>query len=689
MTFKYAVFALMLMLLTVPVGAFAASPQLIHFLNTYMPNSTINSYAFFNFTIGQNHYVVMKRMYQYSFIVINSTRNFSILQNASQIYAVLRPFMIQMYSPNSSVLNALNVSMQKYEAQAAPPLNDCRQETGLDYYTCNATNACFSCQTVPICGKWLPYYGGPTGVMGLGIMNFSAQYNNLVANYTMFYSAIRNASTQPAKAVQQLHSAISNIAFISQKLPQNPLFPLPQNFSASQMASCSNYLLPTQQPWYCVDIGMCEYTTFNSSLLSSMQTMVQSIASLPLSNSSIMQISSNSSKLAVSFVNPVEIARQKAQFSLFINSIMPKYNATVSNATALLSHVSNATLSSSLDKLEATFASIEKLGINQSTSLANVEISDAISNVSIYYSKVNALYAPIYKDAYNATSQIMLYELNYRQEPEQLAQAAAKMQAIDAMLSGTINTSEAKSMASLISGIQSNASAFSAVPFSFAAATKSIDGGIINAMLYGSGSSIGQKMALAPLYSAMLSFIIGIILMLLLYSATYARLRKSHKIKVNKKVKKAWAFVFIAVFVLVLAYSYVTYAFASSANSFLPISIFTSKLADSSNAVIMVGSGNTINAQQMLCIATLSKELKAQGKNAPVIMASNYSAISSNSSMNGIQYTNKLLANSIPIIYIENGSSSNITFAGMYGYMLRAQGNATYGSSCYLSYLLK
>ncbi|MGC9191010.1 MAG: hypothetical protein ACP5FR_03830, partial [Candidatus Micrarchaeia archaeon] len=306
-----------------------------------------------------------------------------------------------------------------------------------------------------------------------------------------------------------------------------------------------------------------------------------------------------------------------------------------------------------------------------------------------YYSKVNALYAPIYKDAYNATSQIMLYELNYRQEPEQLAQAAAKMQAIDAMLSGTINTSEAKSMASLISGIQSNASAFSAVPFSFAAATKSIDGGIINAMLYGSGLSIGQKMALAPLYSAMLSFIIGIILMLLLYSATYARLRKSHKIKVNKKVKKAWAFVFIAVFVLVLAYSYVTYAFASSANSFLPISIFTSKLADSSNAVIMVGSGNTINAQQMLCIATLSKELKAQGKNAPVIMASNYSAISSNSSMNGIQYTNKLLANSIPIIYIENGSSSNITFAGMYGYMLRAQGNATYGSSCYLSYLLK
>ncbi|MEM0149878.1 MAG: hypothetical protein QXW10_03220 [Candidatus Micrarchaeaceae archaeon] len=677
--------AMLMFLLAAPV--FGANTSLSQYLSTYMPNAAISSYSLHNVSIGTSSYVIMQ--HGTSFIVVNETNGYSMMMNATQIYAVLKPYVLSAYTPGAAVLEALNASMNAYVSQAAPPLNDCLTETGLNQYTCNATNACFSCQTVPICSHWLPYYGGPTGVMGLGIMNFSGQYRNLTSNYTAFYSAVKSTDASPYQSIAAMKKALSNIARISVVLPQNPIFPLPQNFTASSMASCSSYAMPSQEPWYCVDIGMCEYTTFNSTLLSSMQNTVQQLSMLPLSNSSIMQLSVNASDLAKAYVQPVLNAKATAAFNAFLNATLPKYNSSLDSAKALLSRVSNASLSASVSELEGTFAAIMKQGINQSIALANTEILDAISNTTALYSKLNALYAPLNSTAYSTSVAAVRYQLDYRSVPPLLAKLSAEQQGISLELMQGIGSASLQGMLANESAISKGISSFSGTPFTLASFVKSVDGGAVSAMLYSPAGPVASKIASAPAYAALISFIIGIIVLLLAYSLVYSRLKRKRKIKVSRRVKRSWSILFLVLFVLVIIYAYATYAYAQGANSFLPVSMFIGRLQGSTQAVIMVNDSGSLNAAQLLCAATLQKELKSSNKSVAIFAVENYSCVTANATLSGVQCSNKFLASGVPIIYMGSGTGSSIYYKGMYGNMLYAQGNATYGSSCELASLLK
>ncbi|MGC8651661.1 MAG: hypothetical protein ACP5UH_00190 [Candidatus Micrarchaeia archaeon] len=677
--------AIMLSLLA--TTALGANASLVQYLHIYMPNSTISSYSMHNESIGGNAYTIMQ--HGISFIVVNATHgNYSMLTNATQIYKALRPYVLSVYAPSKSVLASLNASMSNYEAQAAPPLDDCRIETGLNYYTCNATNGCFSCQTVPICSYWLPDYGGPTGVMGLGIMNFSAKYGNLVANYSAFYNALHNASVDPYASISAMKNALSNISHIATVLPQNPIFPVPQNFSASNFSSCPSYLAPTQEPWYCVDIGMCEYTTFNSTLLQSMQNTVQQLSMLPLSNASIMQLSANASNLAYAYIAPVVRAKETAAFDAFLNATMPKYNSTLFNAQALLSRINNATLNESVSKLVATFAAIKKLGINQSIALANTELLASISNVTGLYSKLDALYAPLNSSISSASVAAIRDQLDFRHVPPELAKLSAEQQGIALELMQGVSSSSLQAMLANESAVSKGIAAFSGTPFTFGALVKDFDGGIVSYMLYSPTGSVSAKIAASPAYAALLSFIIGVIIVLLVYSLTYARFKKRKKIKLNRRVRRSWSIVFIVLFILVLIYTYATFAAAQSANAFLPFSMFASRLHSAHSAAIIVNDSGSFNAAQLLCAASLQKSLQSEGKSVAILAAQNYSCISANASLSGVQCFNKLLAAGTPIIHLGSGSPSYIAYKGVYGNMLSAQGNATYGSGCTLGKLL-
>ncbi|MGC8586652.1 MAG: hypothetical protein ACP5K5_03885 [Candidatus Micrarchaeia archaeon] len=680
-----------IMLLIVPTAN--AGSTIMQFLSAYIPNSTIANFTLYNTTLNGNSYIIME--HGASFIVVEympKSSNYSFVTNSSQIYKIIRPFVISEYMPKSSTLSMLNSTMNEFQSQAAPPLNDCRLETGLNLYTCNVSNACFSCQTVPICSDWLPYYGGPTGVMGLGIMNFSAQYDNLVANYTMFHSSIesllRSNQANPYYYISELKSSLNNIAYLSAKIPQNPLFPLPQNFTASQFASCSSYLLPTQEPWYCVDIGMCKYTTFNSILLSNMQSIVGNLSSLPLSNASIMSISENASKLALSYFLPVQYAKEKSAYEQFINSTMPLYNSTLSNAESLLSKVSNSSLSASISRLESTMQGIKNLGINQSISLANVEINSAISNVSALYSKIFIAYNALNSSVANATGKALLYQLDFAQVPPGLAKLSAEQQALQASLLQGINSTSIAYLQNQEALLSKNLSAYAYTPFSMAVLVKNLDGGIVSSMLYSAEGNVIKEINSAPAYAALISFIIGLILLLFIYSLTYARLKKRKKIRISKSVKRAWGILFLLLFIIVLIYTYATYVYASSASTFLPVSLFISKLQGSGSAAIMINSNNAINVSQLLCAETLQRALTAQGKKVAVFVAENYSCMTTNSSLSGAKCFNKLLASGLPVIYINEGNSS-ISYKGLYGNMLTAQGSATYGSDCELAKIIK
>ncbi|MCL4373321.1 MAG: hypothetical protein M1360_00805 [Candidatus Marsarchaeota archaeon] len=674
-------------LATASLGA-SASASLVQYLNTYMPNSTISSYSMHNESVGANAYVIMQ--HGNSFIVVNATHgNYSMLMNATQIYKVLRPYALSAYAPSPSVLASLNTSMNTYETQAAPPLNDCLTETGLNQYTCTAANNCFSCQTVPICSHWLPYYGGPTGVMGLGIMNFSAKYNNLEANYSAFYKALHNASIDPYASITAMKSALSNISFIAVVMPQNPIFPVPTNFTASNFASCASYSIPTQEPWYCVDIGMCEYTTFNSTMLTSMQYAVQQLSLLPLSNASITQLSVNASNMAKAYVEPVVNAKETAAFDAFLNATMPKYNSTLANAQALLSRISNSTLSASVSRLEATFSAIKKLGINQSIALANTELIAGMSNVTALYSRLDALYEPLNSTARNASIAAIKYQLNFRNVPPALAKLSAEQQGISLELMQGVSSSSLQGMLANETAISKGISQFSQAPITMAALVKGIDGGAVSSMLYSANGPVISKIAAAPAYAALISFIIGIVIVLLIYSLTYARLRKRKKIKLNRRVRRSWGIVFLVLFILVLVYAYATFAWAQSANAFLPASMFTAKLHSSPSAAIIINSSGSFNSQQLLCAGALQKALQNEGKRVAVFASQNYSCTSTNSSFSGAQCFNKLLASGVPVIYMGSSAQSSIAYSGMYGYMLTADGNVTYGSACTLGNILK
>ncbi|MGC8669633.1 MAG: DMT family transporter [Candidatus Micrarchaeia archaeon] len=683
MSTKIAISAIAMFMLF-SMSAFGASVSITQFLSAYIPNAVISSYSIHNVSLNGNTYAILSHgisMLVVNTTGVNSTHNYSILTNASNIYKIIRPYIISTYTPSAAAISALNMSMNKFAEQAAPPLNDCRMETGLNYYTCNASNACFSCQTVPICSKWLPYYGGPTGVMGLGIANFSIQYGNLVSNYSRFYKAVKYFNSNPYQNLKNMGGALANISYVSQVLPKNPLFPLPQNFTSSQLASCSSYAQPNQEPWYCVDIGMCEYTSFNSSILQSMQNTLSDMLLLPLSNSSIMQISINSSNLAKAYIVPVVVSKNTAKFENFIDSITPSYESVLGNATSLLSKVSNATLSASVYRLESTFNEINASGINQSISLANVEIESAISNTTSLYAPIYKKYSALNKSVYNNSIKSIEYQLDYKSVPTQLAMLSAEQQSISLELMRGISSTSMNAMISNESRISSGLALFSGTPFTMGAFIKGIDGGIITSILSASNAPLGSKISSAPLYASLISLIIGIIVLFVIYLFTYFRLSRKHKIKITPRVKKSWAILFLIIFVIVLVYAYATYVYAQNANKFLPFSMFKDSLNSMSNIAIFINNSAN-SSSEALCANSIAAELKTHAKNVSISYVSNYTCAGS------VQCMSNALDAGKPVIYISGGSNA-ISYKGLYGNMLSAEGAVASGSSCELADLLK
>ena len=276
------------------------------FLSKYLPSATVSSSTFFAQGVGNASYVIMKSTGG-KYLVVNVTSGrYNILTNASQISTVLKPYLLAIYYPSQSSLTNLSTSIHAYINQSRLPLTDCLIETGLNQYTCTAANNCFSCQSVPNCKRVLNAAGGPTGVFASGIMNFSSHYSMLNQSYNGFLSGISSINESNfGSTIGALGAFYRNISSLSTELPHNPIFPLPKNFSPSQFQGCNAYI-PTEAPWYCVDLGYCRYTSFNGILLSSIGSQLSAMESLPISDSGVLSASKASASYADSFVQPVE-----------------------------------------------------------------------------------------------------------------------------------------------------------------------------------------------------------------------------------------------------------------------------------------------------------------------------------------------------------------------------------------------
>ena len=698
------VYVPLLLMLLVGMSAAGTSPQLSSYLSSYVPNSVIANSTFANISYGTGTYALMHISSSQNILINTTNGRYSIVTSNATAYSILSPYLKKEYSPSSSLINKINSTMALYKKQANPPLADCLIETGVGRLNLlnitnltnnTATQACF---TVPECRKSFFNYSGESGPLIAGIRDFGDQYINMNNSYRSFFNLVSTVNSSDFYSnVEGMLKDIGNLTKIQETMPSNPIFPLPSSFNPSLLANCQNYVQNSpNMPYYCQDIGDCEYTTFNSTTLNNAYSQVSGLLSLPVYNKTIQSYADNATATAESYIEPVIIKQNTTALDAFLNVTLPNYNSTVSNATFALSKISNSSLSYMLSSLKSEMSSVLSAGIYQNVSKANVVISSEMGNVSRLTSTLLLPYDELLASMQNSTATITLKQLDYKVPPEKASFLALQQQKLSSEISsGKMNKSEIESLMASSSSLSSKASSLPA-PLSLAAFVKGVDGGLVSAMLYGSSAGIASKEASAPFYAALISFIIALALILVFYGLTYARLSHKRKLRNSKRVKRAWLFLFIGLLVLGLIYAAITYSIASSASSFLPVSSFMASAASSNTVLIAINGTNTlslsgISSGSLGCAGSLEQTLKNAGKRTGIIAVQNYTCTVSNvtSSSSGSACYNDILGSGTPLIQIDQANSSYVSYKGMYGTVLYASGPSATGADCYLNTMLK
>ena len=617
--FHALMLAVTLLSLEASAGSITLNASLHSYLSTYIPNATLGSASFYNLTLNHNTYVIMQLSTGANrFVVINTTGSYSVILNSSGISPLLNVFLIGKYYPNQSTLNYLNTSMHAYINQSKGPINDCLTETGLDQYTCTEDNACYSCQAIPICKSLMSHLGGPGSSSAApfvnGIKNFSNQYISLNNSYNSYFSTLSSLSQSNIGAsISSLSSEVSTISSTSTMMPQNPLFPLPSDYNlASLFSTCTGYS-PTNQPWYCVDLGFCQSLSFNSVLLYNIQSVVAQLQASPISSTGLASVSSNSSSIARRYVMAVVSREQNASFSAFINASEPEYNTIVLESQVLLSMFSNESLGTALHTLESTFNTVISTGPSQNMIASNALFANALSVAATAYSAAYSAFSPVYELAHKNNYLIAVAQLSYTHMPASLAKLALEQQAINAMINSGLNESQLSSVLQQMNVIGASLSTLR--PFSLGSLVKSIDGSITNMLLAGA-APISSKNANAALYASAISLVIGGAILLLFYVFVYHRMKSKHKIKLHSRAKRAWRMLFIVFGIVVAAYALATYEAASGANTLLPVSGFVSAVKASKSLAIVL---NTTESSALSCSGSIQASLSNMSKTVYVI----------------------------------------------------------------------
>jgi hypothetical protein len=665
-----------------------ASP-LTDFLSTYIPNSTISSASFYNQTVSSENYIVMQLTGSDRYVIINNSNGgFSLVTDVSTIQAVLAPFLTNKYYPSQSDLSNLNKTIHTSQQYSNANLTSCLIETGLNQQnTCTLANACFSCQTVPVCKKVLNAVGGTYTPFGLGVINFESNYTRLNNSYNSYFMLLNSITTGNAGTViAGLSSSVSNITSISQVINNNPIFPPPIGSSFNTCPSGGN---PLNAPWYCVAVGFCASIPFNTTALGNARGILSNLQSKIPSTPGIALISSNSSSIVQNYMSAEIQSRNGAAFNALIASISPKLSLLTNSSATLLAKYDNEVLRASLHALQNQFNIILSASVNQDIHLANLTLQSLIANATDSFRHANDSYNQVYGISQNNSAILLADQLSYQQVPSKLAMLASEQQSINTKLNSGIGSNDVGTLLPELQSIRVQAALFVA-PLTIGYMIKTVDNPFVTAILGPSTQSVPQKMAGAPLLASMESLAIGILVLVVIFVITYFRIIRKGKLKNNKNARMTWIAVFVVVIALVIISTYATYSYASNANSFLPFNYFKNSLRASSDAYIALNGSAGSNSSIALCVSTLQGYLKNAGKVVQVIKINNYSCVSgSNISVLGLNCYNDLLKMNKPVIFISQSQSTNITYRGFYGTVLYASGNVTAGRYCTLGTLFK
>jgi hypothetical protein len=604
-----------------------------------------------------------------SFILINASgRKYSLVTSSSQALSIFNSIFSKANFVNQTVISNLKQKMSMFNDESNASIGTCLYITGLTRFQCTLSNYCQACTSVPACNNDLQAVGGPDSPFGYGIMNFSKQDSQLNTTYIKYFSILSDINNSNfVDQLALLNATLNNITSITQKMPENPVFPLNKTMF-ELLNTCPVGELPLQMPWYCVDIGYCPSLTFNYSLISSSHQIINNELS---SKQEVISIASSSAALAATYSETAIETYNKTQFNLLMNKTTPTYLSIINKSNALLSKANDTALSASLANLTKIYSAIKSKSIYQNISLEANSLLSAINKTQTLYSEANATYNKIHGISLNNTAQILKEELGFKQIPYNLAYIGSEQQSINLMLASKVNLTNSNSIISSLNSISSGISTIKTPSYQALVSLKHFAGPFIMAVM-SINIPVFLKLQFAYLLVPILFLLIGIIAIIILYIIYIAvNIKAKHKER-----SRLWKYAFIAFMLAMLAAAYYSYTIASQANSFLPVSAF-SKQINKSN-IVAIASTQTNSS----CISLLQSNITKIGK-TPVVIQLNATCNLLYSS----QCIDTYLSKGIPVIYINSSSSTFLSYKGLYGAILYTNASAA-GTQCLVSRLL-
>ncbi len=652
-----------------------------------VPGSVANGLGAVSLTYSGHTYVALYQGDALYFLVNATDANaYSFVLNSTTIFNVIRGHAVSA-SVLTADFSAAAAQMHLYQDSSAAQISDCLLETGLSSGdTCTLNNTCYSCQIVPVCRKVLTATGGANGTFGLGVMTFAAQTAQLNESFNAFYSAAAavNTSNDPAE-LSRMNAAFFNISNITQVIYQNPIFP-PTASSAALQPTCNGYLsLPISRwPWYCTAVGFCAGLNYNYTKLDQIRVMLNNINALPISDSQVQAIASNASANAGRYVTPVLSVQQQARLARLLNATLPGYGALVSNATSLLTHVRNSSLSYDLATLQSSYANVTSNYATVNLTVANRTLSAQYATVARLYGKLNATYSALTGRAQNNTEKLLELQLKGDISPD-VANLAFQESALNsAIFSGGLGS--LASLAAQANSISQRLSSYSTGVFTLTELARAVDGPFIRAFASGLGLGYSDAVSLAPLLGALLSLIIGAVVfaLVLLYRS---RMHRRHKVVLNHRTRRNWTIFLAFLLVLVLLYVLATYLLLSQAGYYAPFSAVKGALGSSRQLVVAING--TPTAEEYACANAIRAQLLAENRTVEVVTFASGLCNAGNVTESTDACLGAFAGAGVPVVVLAEGAAQNVSAYSLYGTRLTLSGPAGLMDSCYVQYMVR
>ncbi|MDE1860347.1 MAG: hypothetical protein KGH72_01370 [Candidatus Micrarchaeota archaeon] len=683
---------LLVLFSVVNVAGAYSSQEVNSLLSSYNVSSgLIRNLSTTGITFQGSQYIALSSQNNIDFLVNVSSTPYLIVLNGSTIAAILRPELINqsLASVNTSSLVS---QMQQFETanNAAKNLTACYNITGLNRFSCTLANQCQACGSVPLCHKYLDASGGPSGSFAAGVMLFSTEYTQLESNFTKFTSGAMTINGSNAGAtVPQISSAYNSISSLTQSITHNPIFPPPAGVNYNLCTGAGNSKVNVSSPggpWYCNSLPYCPTPFFQQSKLSSIQTTISQLESLPLTDPQIESLASNISQKENSYVLPILTARKAKELATTLNTTLSGYSTLIFATNTLLTHISNSTLAADESALMRNVSTLEANYLNLNITAYAANLSKQITSFSRVYASANATYSNDVKLARNNTALILELQLNTMAPSQSASSLGFQEAALETQLSSRISSISA--LNSNLLAINSQAAALGSGGFGdpFQELSRGIDAPIVRVMLGAENMPSAAAIASAPFYAMIPSLIIGLILLGLVFYK-YNSLKHRHKLRNDPRTAANWRKLFAAAVILVAIYLAVTYSLAASASSFAPVSTFHSSLS-ASNTLVVALNGTTSTAM-INCSGRIATAAKAINKSVQTLRISNATCLVGGTPQGLGTCLNPYLAKNTPVVVLTQGNSTHIGMYSYYGTILSATGNDVFMNSCPIAALIR